>query len=65
MTGRRKKDVKKGPIRTVEIRMSPDLIEAADTVAGWDHKTRSQYFRDLVLRDARLRGLLKPGEGMT
>lgn len=47
----------------VEIMMKRSLVKAADTVAGWDQKDRSEYVRGLITDDTRRRGALPRNEG--
>ena len=45
----------------IELYVMEILLEAADQVATWDHKTRSEYIRGLILEDVRRRGALSKG----
>ena len=44
----------------VQVQMTRELREAADQVAKWDQKDRSEYIRELILTDVRRRGLCRP-----
>jgi len=62
MAKKRKKVEKALDWILVQVEMTRDLREAADKVAGWDRKTRSQYIRDLILEDVRRRGAFSQKE---
>jgi len=46
----------------VQVQMTRELRDAADKVARWDQKDRSEYIRELILEDVRRRGLCRPEE---
>jgi hypothetical protein len=54
---RGKKERRKIPTK-LQIWADLELVNAAMKVAQWDHKTLSQYIRDLILEDVRSRGAL-------
>jgi hypothetical protein len=62
MSKRRKKVSKPLDFVLVQVLMTRELRDAADQVARWDQKDRSEYIRELILSDVRRRGAL-PRQG--
>jgi len=58
MTKKRRKEEKPLDFVLIQVQMTRDLRDAADKVARWDQKDRSEYIRELILQDVRRRHAL-------